>query len=68
MQLSVTYNDFLSADHMEESIADKITSSCGKIKNAVLRIRDYHSCFHNDSISGDFSWIYGFCMMGFIYG
>lgn len=37
--------------HMEESVADKITSSCSKIKSAVLRITDYHSCVHNDSIS-----------------
>lgn len=37
--------------HMEESVADKITSSCSKIKSAVLRITDYHSSVHNDSIS-----------------
>nr|XP_034300565.1 kinesin-like protein KIF14 [Crassostrea gigas] len=37
--------------HMEESVADKITSSCSKIKSSVLRITDYHSCVHNDSIS-----------------
>lgn len=43
---------FFSALHMEESVADKITSSCSKIKSAVLRITDYHSCVHNDSISG----------------
>lgn len=43
---------FFSALHMEESVADKITSSCSKIKSAVLRIMDYHSCVHNDSISG----------------
>lgn len=43
---------FFSALHMEESVADKITSSCSKIKTSVLRITDYHSCVHNDSISG----------------
>uniref|UniRef100_K1RN18 Kinesin-like protein KIF14 n=1 Tax=Magallana gigas TaxID=29159 RepID=K1RN18_MAGGI len=41
----------MKALHMEESVADKITSSCSKIKSAVLRITDYHSCVHNDSIS-----------------
>ncbi|XP_062594579.1 kinesin-like protein KIF14 [Saccostrea cucullata] len=37
--------------HLEESIADKITGSCSKIKNSVLKIRDYQHSVHNDSIS-----------------
>lgn len=64
---------FFSALHMEESVADKITSSCSKIKSAVLRITDYHSCVHNDSISGknrfDFSPILQCILLIFInYG
>lgn len=58
LTLEIFYNLFMfdwlffSALHMEESVADKITSSCSKIKSAVLRITDYHSSVHNDSISG----------------